>query len=91
LEKEAKAVAKSKNAKISLSKLNLKVQNIYIKPLLNSCNTNNKPYFYQIIHPGHLKVAKMAKFCQIWSHDFNISMFRIYKKKSKFLNHNFQG
>jgi hypothetical protein len=33
-------------AKISSSKLNLKVQNIYIKPLLKLKNTcKNKPYF----------------------------------------------
>jgi hypothetical protein len=34
LEKEAQTVAKPKNARILASKLNLKVQNIYIKPLL---------------------------------------------------------
>jgi hypothetical protein len=36
LEKVAKAVAKPKNTKISSSKLNLKVQIVYNKPLLNS-------------------------------------------------------
>ncbi len=36
LGKVAKKVAKQKNAKISSSKLNLKVQIIYIKTLLNS-------------------------------------------------------
>ncbi len=35
-EKVAKTVGKPKNAKSSSSKLNLTVQNIYIKPLLNS-------------------------------------------------------
>ncbi len=42
-EKVAQTVAKSKNAKTSPSKLNLKVQKIYTKPLLNSYNTYNKP------------------------------------------------
>jgi len=32
-----------KNAKISTTKLNLKAQNIYIKPLLKPSNTCNKP------------------------------------------------
>ncbi len=36
LEKVAKTVENPKNAKISSSKLNVKVQNIYINPLLNS-------------------------------------------------------
>jgi hypothetical protein len=45
LRKLAKTVAKPKIAKISTSKLNLKVQNIYIKPLLKPKYTWNKPYF----------------------------------------------
>ena len=45
LEKVAKTVAKAKVANISTSKLNLKAQNIYIKPLLKPKNTCNKPYF----------------------------------------------
>jgi hypothetical protein len=36
LEKVAKTVAKTKHTKIPSSKLYLKVQNIYIRPLLNS-------------------------------------------------------
>jgi hypothetical protein len=45
LEKVAKTVAKpNKNAKTSSSKLNLKVQIIYIYPLLKFQNANNKPY-----------------------------------------------
>ncbi len=45
LEKVAKTVTKQKNPKISTSKLNLKVQNIYIIPLLNHWITYNKPCF----------------------------------------------
>jgi hypothetical protein len=45
LEKVAKTVTKPKIAKISTTKLNLKVQNIYIKQLLKPKNTCNKPYF----------------------------------------------
>ncbi len=41
----AQKVAKSKKAKISTTKLNLKIQNIYIKPLLKPENTHNKPCF----------------------------------------------
>ncbi len=44
-EKVAKTVAKSPNDKISTSELDLKVQNIYIKPLLKPKNTYNKPFF----------------------------------------------
>jgi hypothetical protein len=40
LDKVAETVAKPKNAKISSSKLNVKVQNICIKPLLNSLNAS---------------------------------------------------
>ncbi len=32
-------------AKISATKLNLKAQNIYIKPVLKPWNTNNKQFF----------------------------------------------
>jgi len=39
-----KSCQNSCRAKISLSKLNLKVQNIF-KPLLKPKNTCNKPYF----------------------------------------------
>jgi hypothetical protein len=35
-EKEAKTIAKLKNAKAFSSKLNWKVQNVFIKPLLNT-------------------------------------------------------
>jgi hypothetical protein len=45
LEKVAKTVAEPKNAKISTSKMNLKVQNIYIKPLLKHKNTNRSLRF----------------------------------------------
>jgi hypothetical protein len=38
-------VSKPKKAKISTTKFNLKAQNIYIKPLLKSWNTYNKPCF----------------------------------------------
>jgi hypothetical protein len=41
----AVAVAKSKIAKISTSKINLKVPNIYIKPPFKPKNTCNKPVF----------------------------------------------
>jgi hypothetical protein len=44
-EKVAYTVAKGKNSKISTSKLNLKVQNIYIKPLSKLKNTTSKPSF----------------------------------------------
>ncbi len=44
-EKVAKTVAKPEIAKISTPKLYLKVQNIYIKPLLKPKNSSNKPYF----------------------------------------------
>jgi len=36
-------VAKWKKAKISTTKINLKTQNIYIKPLLKTSNAYNKP------------------------------------------------
>jgi hypothetical protein len=39
----AQQVAKWKKAKISTTKINLKAQNIYIKPLLKTSNTYNKP------------------------------------------------
>jgi hypothetical protein len=42
LEKVAKTVTKPKIANIPTPKLNLKVQNIYVKPLLNPKNTCNK-------------------------------------------------
>jgi hypothetical protein len=42
-QKVAQTVSKPKNAKISTTKLNLKDQNIYIKPLLKPWNTYNKP------------------------------------------------
>ncbi len=45
LEKVAKTVAKQKNAEMYTSKLNLEVQNIYIKPLLNPLITCNKSCF----------------------------------------------
>jgi hypothetical protein len=41
----AQKVTKSKKAKISTTKLNLKTRNIYIKPLLKPLNTHNKPCF----------------------------------------------
>jgi hypothetical protein len=44
-EKVAKSVAKWKYSKISTSKLNLKVQNIYIKPLSKLKNTTSKTSF----------------------------------------------
>jgi len=44
-EKVAKTVAAPKNAKISASKLILKVQNIYIKLLLKPKNTHSKSCF----------------------------------------------
>jgi hypothetical protein len=43
--KLAKIIAYTKNAKISTLNLNLKVKNIYTKPLLNLCNAYNKPCF----------------------------------------------
>jgi hypothetical protein len=45
LDKVAKTVGKTKKAKISTSKLNFKVQNIYIKPILKPEDTYNKPCF----------------------------------------------
>jgi hypothetical protein len=44
-QKVAQKVSKSKKAKISTTKLNLKAKNIYIKPLLKPQKTNNKPCF----------------------------------------------
>jgi hypothetical protein len=44
-QKVAKTVSKPKKAKISTTKLKLKAQNIYIKPLLKPQNTFNKPCF----------------------------------------------
>ncbi len=41
----AKKLPSQKRAKISTTKLNLKTQNIYIKPLLKPYNTYNKPCF----------------------------------------------
>jgi hypothetical protein len=42
-QKIAQKVAKSKKAKISTTKLNLKARNIYNEPLLKPKNTYNKP------------------------------------------------
>jgi hypothetical protein len=47
-QKVAKTVAKLSNAKISASKLNLKVQNVYIKPLFKHQNAQNKPCFENV-------------------------------------------
>jgi hypothetical protein len=44
-QKVAPKVSKAKEAKISTIKLNLKAQNIYIKPLFKPKNTYNKPCF----------------------------------------------
>ncbi len=44
-QKEAKTVAKVNNAIKSTSVLKLKVQNIRMRPLLNTQNSYNKPYF----------------------------------------------
>ncbi len=41
----AQKVTKSKKAKIFTTKFNLKVQNIYIKPIFKPKNTYNKPSF----------------------------------------------
>jgi hypothetical protein len=49
--KVAKTRAMPKKAKISRSKLNSKVQIIYIKPLSKPLNTHNKPCF-QIAYLG---------------------------------------
>ncbi len=49
--KSSQTVAKPKSAKISTLNLNLKVQNIYIKPLFKPKNTGNKHYF-KIVHLG---------------------------------------
>jgi hypothetical protein len=59
-----KVAQKVPKAKISTTKLNLKAQNIFIKPLLKPKNTNNKPHF-EIAYLGenvfnllHQKVAQ---------------------------------
>ncbi len=44
-QKVVQTVSKPKKAKISTTKLNLKVQNTYNKPLLKPLNTHNKPCF----------------------------------------------
>jgi hypothetical protein len=41
----AQKIAKSKKTKISTTKLNLKTQNNYVKPLLKPQNTYNKPCY----------------------------------------------
>jgi hypothetical protein len=67
LGKVAKTIAKLKNAKVFSSKLNWKVQNVFINPLLNSLNTCNKRYFYQKKSWAFKKIAQMMKFRPIWS------------------------
>jgi hypothetical protein len=54
LDKVAKTVAKPKNAKTS-SKLNLKAQDICIKPLLNFKIPKNRQYFPQKIAWAFIK------------------------------------
>jgi hypothetical protein len=58
LEKGAKIVTKPKNAKISTLKFNLKVQNIYIKLILNPRNTYNIWNFNTVINLHTQKVAQ---------------------------------
>jgi hypothetical protein len=62
--KVAQTVSKPKKAKIFETKLNLKAQNIYIKPLLKPYNAYNKPCFEtaylgeNVIHLLQQKVAQ---------------------------------
>jgi hypothetical protein len=62
--KVAQTVAQPKNAKIFASKLNLNVQNMYIKQLLKPYNTYDKPCF-EIANLGkivkHLLKQKVTK------------------------------
>ncbi len=53
--KQPKLLPRQKNAKISTSKLNSKVQNIYIKPLLKSQTTYKKPCFETAYKGGKCK------------------------------------
>ncbi len=57
-EKVAKLFAKPINAQISSLKLNLKVQNINIKPLLNSKNECKKQYLAPKICLGLIKSSR---------------------------------
>jgi hypothetical protein len=57
-EKVAKLFAKPINAQISSLKLNLKVRNINIKPLLNSKNECKKQYFAPKICLGLIKSSR---------------------------------
>jgi hypothetical protein len=83
LEKVAKTVNKPKNAKISSSKLNLKVQNKNIKLLLNSSNTYNKSYFPKILAGAFKKYPKCYNFpnlvtlmpwCTVWRDEFAVTL-----------------
>jgi hypothetical protein len=51
-----------KNVKIMTAKLNLKAQNIYIKPLLKTENNYNKTYFAIIAYLGKNEKNALEKF-----------------------------
>jgi hypothetical protein len=50
----------NKNAKISTTELNLKVQNIYIKPLLNAKTPSTTTYVLIVL------VKRSQKYCNIF-------------------------
>jgi hypothetical protein len=64
LEKWPKQLPNQKKAKKSTSKLNLKVQNIYIKPLLKHSNVYNAPCF-ETAHLGKYVKNAFEKVAQI--------------------------
>jgi hypothetical protein len=67
-----------KNAKISTSKFNLKVQNIYIKPLLELKNTYNKPCLKSAYLRENVKKMFKKKGAQNVTHFFGLlHLFKI--------------
>jgi hypothetical protein len=71
-EKVAKTIAEPKIAQIPITKLNLKGQKFYIKPLLTPKNTNNKPYFETAYLGENVKKIAKAKStqkcCYFWGY-----------------------
>ncbi len=72
--KVAQTVPKPKNAKISTSKFNMKIQIIYIEPLLKPYNVHNKPCFETDYLRKNLKIClskKQLKLFQfLWANSY---------------------
>jgi hypothetical protein len=71
-----KTVTEPNNAKIFTSKLNFKVQNIYIKPLLKPKNTFNNPCFETVYLGEGLKKLFKHKAAQNVPNTWAFSCFQ---------------